>query len=65
MPITSKATMPLCRPREPSFIPKLNYRFDIPAGHLVIFMKCDPSGNKCVFVHAHTKAKTKLFQNFN
>lgn len=35
MPITSKITLPLCRPREPAFVPKLNYRFDIPADHLV------------------------------
>lgn len=35
MPITHKATLPLCRPREPSFMQKMNCRFDIPADHLV------------------------------
>ncbi|XP_055317646.1 phenoloxidase subunit 1-like [Sitodiplosis mosellana] len=34
MPITHKATLPLCRPGEPSFMQKMNCRFDIPADHL-------------------------------
>ncbi|XP_055308600.1 phenoloxidase 3-like [Sitodiplosis mosellana] len=34
MPITNRVTLPLCRPREPAFVPKLNCRFDIPADHL-------------------------------
>lgn len=35
MPITHKATLPLYRPGEPSFVQKLDYRFDVPADHLV------------------------------
>lgn len=36
MPITHKATLPLCRPGEPSFLPKLDCCFDVPAEHLVL-----------------------------
>lgn len=35
MPLKHRACLPFIRPSEPSFVPKLNYRFDVPVDHMV------------------------------
>lgn len=37
MAVSHKACLPLVRSQEPSFLPKLNYRFDVPAECLVCY----------------------------